>query len=68
MADAAGATSMLPVYCSKCGQPVTITYESLDQATQAMWACPYHACRSRHQTELNGRIVRVLARDEPERR
>ena len=51
----------LPVYCPKCGKPVTLSYFSGKVQTQECWRCPWEACGSVQTTEIRGNNLQATA-------
>ena len=62
----------LPLNCSRCGQPVTLSFIATKRYQTASWTCPYGNCLAAHRFELKGKNVKVVARhvstSAPERR
>lgn len=57
----ADAVAVVRVHCAECGQPVTLTYRSLEQQIPTLyaWVCPDDACRGTNPNSivLRGELI-----------
>jgi hypothetical protein len=63
---------ILPLNCSTCGQPVTLSYTPTKNYQSSNWTCPHKSCLAVHHFELKGKDMKAVARHEmatvPDRR
>ena len=55
----------LSIRCLWCGKDVALAYRPADKYRTGAWSCPHWECGKVQKIDLQGSIVRVVARDEP---